>query len=89
MSIDPAMAAACGPLSRTTPMPAGAGAVASATMVSVGENTGSSAIVHRWRGLGPAYFRAAMITVFMNASPMLSDVTSDRSVTAMCTIRRS
>jgi hypothetical protein len=37
----------------------------------------------------PRYFRAAMITVFMNASPMLSDVTSDRSVTAMWTIRRS
>ena len=35
------------------------------------------------------YFRAAMMTVFMNASPMLSDVTSARSVTAMCTIRRS
>ena len=30
-----------------------------------------------------------IITVFMKASPMLSDVASPRSATAMCTIRRS
>jgi len=36
----------------------------------------------------PSYF-ALMITVFMNASPMLSDVASPRSATAMCTMRRS
>ena len=34
------------------------------------------------------YF-ALMMTVFMNASPMLSDVASPRSATAMCTMRRS
>ena len=39
-------------------------------------------------GGSPDYF-ALMMTVFMNASPMLSDVASPRSATAMCTMRRS
>ena len=39
-------------------------------------------------GGSPGYF-ALMMTVFMNASPMLSDVASPRSATAMCTMRRS
>ena len=81
-------------------MPAGAGAVARATIVSEGENTGLArrawarlrnlwSLRHAPGSARPGYFLAAMITVFMNASPMLSDVTSDRSVTAMCTMRRS
>ncbi len=40
------------------------------------------------RAPNPDYF-ALMITVFTNASPMLSDVASPRSATAMCTMRRS
>lgn len=35
------------------------------------------------------YVLGLMMTVFMNASPMLSDVASARSATAMWTIRRS
>jgi hypothetical protein len=41
-----AISAARGPLMRTTPIPPRPGGVAMATMVSVGENTVSNAILH-------------------------------------------
>src|SRR5688572_22918147 len=37
----------------------------------------------------PDQRRAEMITVFMNASPMLSELTEGSSAIAMCTMRRS
>src|SRR5205814_1320197 len=44
---------------------------------------------HRCAGGTPVYFFVEMITVFMNASPMLSDVTVGSSAMARCTMRRS
>ena len=74
------MGAASAPLSRTTPIPPRPGGVAMATMVSAVENTAPCQ---------PPRYRGAMITVFSNASPMLSEVTFSTSATARWTIRRS
>ena len=83
-----AIDAAPGPLRRTTPIPPRPGGVAIATIVSSVENMFG-------RGLGGS--RAApqsrsyffeMITVFMNASPMLSDDIVGSSATVRCTSRR-
>lgn len=67
------MAAASGPLIRTTPIPPRPRGVAMATMVSLVSN--------------PNHF-AVMKTDFMNASPELSDVHAGSSATVMCTMRR-
>ena len=114
MTVRIALATPCarGPLTRTTPIPAGTGAVAIATMVSVGQKgtvlgawdqalgASMTRLTPRgwrdqpWDGPGswrpaPGPYFAEMMTVFTNASPMLSDVASPRSATAMWTMRRS
>lgn len=68
-----AIRSASGPLTRTTPIPPRPGGVAIATIVSDVENS---------------YF-TEIITVFSNASPMLSDVTVPSSAIARWTMRRS
>ena len=71
---------------RMTPSPPRPGGVAMATMVSEVENTGSSPSGYTLPD--PGYFTEIM-TVFSNASPMLSEVTDSISEIAKCTIRRS
>jgi hypothetical protein len=61
------------PLIRTTPIPPLPEGVATATMESSVENITRA---------GEGYFRVEMITVFMKASPMLSDVASGSSAMA-------
>jgi len=70
---------ASGPLTRTTPMPPRPCGVAMATMVSAVEND-----------TGPkAQPRSEMITVFRNASPILSDASMASSATVRWTMRRA
>ena len=89
---------AAGPLMRTTPIPPRPGGVAIATMVSSVENIGTNGECEcRNRRVGnrsmsmrrSSYRFDEMITVFRNASPMLSDVISGSSATARCTMRRA
>ena len=68
-------------------MPPRPGGVAIATIVSSEENMRFPAA--RCRRGGRNYCLAEMMTVFMNASPMLSELTVGSSAMAMCTIRRS
>ena len=72
------------PLMRTMPMPPRPGGVAMATMVSAVENMPAASI----RLPATDYF-TEIITVFSNASPMLSEEMPSISDTARWTIRRS
>ena len=73
-----AIAMRAGPLRRTTPMPPRPGGVAMATMVSVVENTSSAIAADRCLALETGCLAATCVaeimTVFENASPMLSVV---------------
>jgi len=72
-----AIAGAEGPLIRTTPMPPRPGGVAMATMESLVANPATYHL--------PAttyWLFVEMMTVFMNASPMLSDVAEGSSAIA-------
>ena len=68
-------------------MPPRPGGVAMATMVSSVENMPSTQAMPCTRY--QATRLAEMITVFMNASPMLSELTVGSSAIARCTMRRS
>ena len=84
------MRKASGPLTRMTPSPPAAG-VAMATMVSEVENISIRDQLTRVRADPDPWsdYLTEMITVFSNASPMLSVVTFSTSATAMWTMRRS
>jgi len=79
--------AASTPLIRTTPIPPRPGGVAIATMVSSVLN--DNPYLWLWtRDLGRSYRLAEMMTVFRNASPMLSDDIDGSSATVRWTRRR-
>ena len=82
------IAAAAGPLRRTTPTPPCPAGVATATMVSSVENTAALA-PPAGTAASRVYLLTEMMTVFSNESPMLSVPTDGMSATAMCTMRRS
>ena len=78
------MSVALGPLIRTTPIPPRPDGVAIATIVSSEENM-RLRLTHEDRraGSGRSYCLAEMMTVFMNASPMLSELTVGSSAMAI------
>ena len=75
------MSVAWGPLIRTTPMPPRPDGVAIATIVSSEENM-RLCLTHEDRR-ARSYCLAEMMTVFMNASPMLSELTVGSSAMAI------